>query len=93
MIEADRGNYGTAAPWFTSAASHRLTYSQVKPATLYSRGRGVERDLGEAFKWLGLAAKKRNLDARKHLTDVARLLNDLAFEFAEDAIRSFVAEP
>ena len=50
----------TAAWWYRQAARCGHIVAQLNLGELYNRGIGVERDLVEAFMWLGLAARGGN---------------------------------
>jgi len=89
-LEAARGDLKTAAPWFLKAAKCGFVDSQFNLAVLHFRGRGVERDPREAYKWFALAAKQGDRDAKDRRDNLARSLSPEQLKAANAEVRSFV---
>jgi localization factor PodJL len=72
LSAADRksADHAAAARWFLRAAQHGLTDSQYNLAILYQTGRGVEKNLGQAYKWFALAARNGDKEAEGRLAEV-----------------------
>ena len=57
-------NYPEAVKWFRRAAELGVRDSQYNLAILYARGLGVEKDLGQSWLWLSLAARQGDAGRR-----------------------------
>jgi localization factor PodJL len=69
-----QADYATAAFWFGQAAERGLADSQCNLAMLYESGRGVAKDLQEAYKWFALAARGGDPLAARRLEQVGAQL-------------------
>ena len=81
--EAD---YATAAQWFGKAADRGLADSQFNLAVLYENGRGVTKDLQEAYKWFALAARSGDPAAARRLEQVKARLEPSELRAAEQKV-------
>ncbi|MEX2469068.1 MAG: tetratricopeptide repeat protein [Pseudohongiellaceae bacterium] len=61
------GDYRTALREFTVAAEGGLDLAQFNLAILYFTGRGVDRDLTQAFHWTEMAAQQGHVEAQANL--------------------------
>lgn len=61
------GDYETALREFTQAAEQGLDLAQYNLAILYFTGRGVEQDLGAAYRWTLAAAEQGHVNAQYNL--------------------------
>ncbi len=86
-------DFEMAAHWFGKAANSGLVDSQYNLAILYEIGRGVERDLKEAYKWFALAARAGDREAARRRDRVRWMLTAAELEAAETMIRSWEPEP
>ena len=88
LIAADerQADYATAARWFGQAAERGLTDSQFNLAILYESGRGVAKDLQEAYKWFALAARSGDPLAARRLEQVRAQLQPGELEAAEQKL-------
>jgi localization factor PodJL len=75
-------NYPEAVKWFRRAAELGVRDSQYNLAILYARGLGVEKDLGQAWLWLSLAAQQGDLDAATKRDEIAREIDPVALATA-----------
>lgn len=82
-------NYRTAAYWFAEAAERGLGDSQYNLAVLYETGRGVDRDLKQAFKWFALAARNGDKEAMRRRDRVKLMLDAQQLEIAEGLVRAW----
>lgn len=82
-------NYRTAAFWFAEAAARGLGDSQYNLAVLYETGRGVERDLKQAFKWFALAARSGDKEATRRRDRVKLMLDPRQLAIAEGLVSSW----
>jgi localization factor PodJL len=72
--EGGARDYGEAAVWFRRAAERGVVDSQYNLGLLYEAGRGVERNLREAYRWYSVAANAGDTAAREKQLEVeARL--------------------
>ena len=76
-------DYAAAARWFEQAAERGLSDSQFNLAVLYENGRGVPKDLPEAYKWFALAARGGDQVAARRLEQVKAQLEPAELEAAE----------
>jgi len=86
---ANPANYRTAAHWFAEAASRGLGDSQYNLAVLYETGRGVDRDLKQAYKWFALAARGGDKEAVRRRDRVKLMLDATQLKAAEALVRSW----
>jgi len=86
-------DFKTAAYWFHEAAKRGLVDSQYNLAILYETGRGVERDLKEAYKWFALAARAGDKEAARRRDRVRWMLSATELQAADSMIRSWEPEP
>jgi localization factor PodJL len=89
----DPADYKTAAHWFSEAAERGLVDSQYNLAVLYETGRGVDRDLKQAYKWFALAARSGDKDAMRRRDRVKWLLNANELKAAEGLVQSWHPQP
>ena len=86
-------DYGTAVQWFRKAAQHGVADSQYNLGILCARGLGTDQDYAEAYKWFALATIQGDKESAKKRDDVAAHLDPAALAAAQQAVKSFVAEP
>jgi len=86
-------DYATAVQWFRKAAQHGVADSQYNLGVLCARGLGTDKSFAEAYKWFALAAAQGDNEAAKKRDEVASHLDAAALAAAEQAVKSFVAEP
>ena len=86
-------DYATAVQWFRKAAQHGVADSQYNLGVLCARGLGTEKSYAEAYKWFALAAAQGDSESAKKRDEVASHLDPSALAAAEQAVKSFVAEP
>ena len=86
-------DYGAAAQWFRRAAQHGIADSQYNLGVLCARGLGTGKNFAESYQWFALAAGQGDRDAGKKRDDVASQLDPGALAAAQQAVKSFVAEP
>lgn len=89
----DPVDFRTAAHWFSEAATRGLVDSQYNLAVLYETGRGVTRDLKQAYKWFALAARGGDKEAVRRRDRVKWMLNATELKAAEALVRSWKPEP
>jgi localization factor PodJL len=95
LIAAGSGkpDYAAAARWFTEAAERGLSDSQYNLAMLYENGLGVGKDAKTAYKWLLLAAKSNDAEAKSRRDAVAATLTPEVRAAIEDATKSWRPRP
>ena len=86
-------DYGAAAQWFRKAAQRGIADSQYNLGVLCARGLGTEKNFAESYQWFALAAGQGDRDAGKKRDDIASQLDADALATAQQAVKSFVAEP
>ena len=86
-------DYGTAAQWFRKAAQHGIADSQYNLGVLCARGLGTDKSVNESYKWFALAAAQGDRESAKKRDEVASHLDETALAAAQQAVKSFVAEP
>jgi localization factor PodJL len=86
-------DYATAVKWFRQAAEHGIADSQYNLGVLAARGLGTEKSFAESYKWFALAAARGDAESAKKRDDVASRLDAKALAAAQQAVKSFVAEP
>jgi localization factor PodJL len=84
-------NYAEAVKWFRRAAELGVRDSQYNLAMLYARGLGVERDIGQSWFWLSLAAQRGDADAATKRDEIAREMDPAALASAAEAFMKFKA--
>ena len=75
-------NYHEAVKWFRRAAELGVRDSQYNLAILYAGGLGVEKDLGQSWFWLSLAAQQGDADAATKRDEIAREIDPVALASA-----------
>jgi localization factor PodJL len=85
----DGPDYATAASWFQKAAQYGVRDSQYNLAILYARGLGIERNLGQAYKWFAVAAAQGDPDAGQKRDDVGARLDPSQIAQAKADAASF----
>ena len=78
-----QADYSAAARWFEQAAERGLSDSQFNLAVLHENGRGVPKDLQEAYKWFTLAARSGDPVAARRLEQVKARMEPAEIEAAE----------
>ncbi len=86
-------DYATAVQWFRKAAQHGIADSQYNLGILCARGLGTDQNYAEAYKWFALATIQGDKESAKKRDDVAAQLDPTALAAAQQAVKSFVAEP
>ena len=61
---------GEAAQWFRRAAEQGVVDSQYNLALLYEAGRGVDRNLREAYRWFAVAANAGDAVSREKVVEL-----------------------
>jgi len=79
-----------AVRWFRAAAELGHRDSQYNLGVVYARGLGVSADLGEAWKWLNLAAAQGDDDSAKKRDIIARDTDAATLARAQQASAVFV---
>jgi localization factor PodJL len=78
-----QADYAAAAGWFRQAAERGLADSQFNLAVLHENGRGVPKDLQEAYKWFALAARAGDPVSARRLEQIKARLEPAEIEAAE----------
>ncbi len=86
-------DYATAVQWFRKAAQHGIADSQYNLGVLCARGVGTDQNYAEAYKWFALATIQGDKESAKKRDDVATNLDPATLAAAQQAVKSFVAEP
>jgi localization factor PodJL len=86
-------DYATAVKWFRKAAQHGIADSQYNLGVLCARGLGTDQNYAEAYKWFALATIQGDKESAKKRDDVATHLDPTVLAAAQQAVKSFVAEP
>jgi localization factor PodJL len=86
-------DYATAVKWFRKAAQHGIADSQYNLGILCARGLGTEKDFAESYKWFALAGAKGDRESAKKRDEVAAHLDPAQLAAAQQAVKTFVAEP
>jgi localization factor PodJL len=84
-------NYPEAVKWFRKAAELGVRDSQYNLAILYARGLGVEKDLGQSWLWLSLAAQQGDADAATKRDEIVREMDPDSLASAVEALMKFKA--
>jgi localization factor PodJL len=82
-------DHASAARWFGQAAERGFVDSQFNLAVLYESGRGVQRNLQEAYLWFALAARSGDPAAARHLEQVAAQLDPLEVAAADEKLAAW----
>ena len=88
-----QADYLAAARWFRQAADRGLADSQFNLAILYENGRGVPKDLQEAYKWFALAARSGDPVAARRLEQVRARMEPAELEAAEQKLAAWQPTP
>jgi TPR repeat protein len=80
-------NYQEASKWFLKAAEQDVIEAQAKLGTMYANGLGVVQDYNEAYKWIFIAASKRNKNAEKYKDFLKAKLSSQKIEEIENRIK------
>ena len=83
----------TAAWWYRQAARCGHVISQLNLGELYSTGVGVERDMVEAYVWLGLAARGGNGWAADRQERIASQMTPSQVDGGAARLESWTAHP
>jgi uncharacterized protein len=75
--------------WFKRASNQGYSAAQVKLGELYSKGRFVEGDLVQAYKWFNLAAAEGEEEAGKQRDEVEKRMTVDMINDAQKASRAF----
>ena len=90
------GDYAAAAQTFEKTAKWGDKYSQYLLGTMYSSGKGVEKDTSTAYGWVAAAAESRNKDYRRAAKQLSKGLSgsekQRAEAFAADLIVNYGME-
>ncbi len=86
-------DYANAVQWFRKAAQHGIADSQYNLGVLCARGLGIDQNYAEAYKWFALATIQGDHESAKKRDDVATHLDPTSLTAAQQAVKSFVAEP
>jgi localization factor PodJL len=85
LAGGERADDAAAARWFRRAAERGLVDSQFNLAVLHESGRGVTKDLSQAYMWFALAAKSGDTAAVRRLQHVAAQLQAAELAAAEQS--------
>ncbi|HEY7083932.1 MAG TPA: hypothetical protein VH519_03875 [Hyphomicrobiaceae bacterium] len=86
LAGGERADYAAAARWFGRAAERGLVDSQFNLAVLHESGRGVTKDLRQAYIWFALAAKSGDTAAVRRREQVAAQLQPTELAAAEQTV-------
>jgi localization factor PodJL len=89
LAAGERADDVTAARWFAQAAERGLVDSQFNLAVLHESGRGVTKDLKQAYIWFALAAKSGDPAAVRRLEHVAAQLQPAELAAAEQSVAAW----
>jgi len=89
LAAGERADDVTAARWFAQAAERGLVDSQFNLAVLHESGRGVTKDLKQAYIWFALAAKSGDPAAVRRLEQVAAQLQPAELAAAEQSVAAW----
>ncbi len=85
-------NSELAAEWYRKGAEHGNTSSQMKLATLYSSGKGVERDLIQAYKWAKIADSLNDPTAPSYLKNLSDQMPGSQISAAQELAEKWIKE-
>jgi TPR repeat protein len=83
-------DFTEAARWWRKAAEKGLSQAQNSLGYSYEKGKGVEQDLAEAYKWYSLAIEQKEGNAKINMD---RLLPRMSAEQVEEGKRRYAAAP
>jgi localization factor PodJL len=86
-------DYSAAVKWFHQAALRGIADSQYNLGVLTARGLGTEKNFVESYKWFALAAAQGDQESAKKRDEVAARLDAPALAAAQQAVKTFKAEP
>jgi localization factor PodJL len=86
-------DFGTAVQWFRKASQRGVADSQYNLGVLCARGLGTDKSYAEAYKWFALAATQGDRESAKKRDGIAASMDAAALTAAQQAVKSFVAEP
>ena len=89
LAAGDEADSAAAARWFTRAAERGLVDSQFNLAALHESGRGVTKDLKQAYFWFALAAKGGDTAAARRLEQVAAQLQQAELAAADQSVAAW----
>ena len=89
LLAAGERDYAAAARWFALAAERGLVDSQFNLAVLHESGRGVTKDLKQAYIWFALAAKSGDTAAVCRLEQVAAQLQPAELAAADQTVAAW----
>ena len=89
LAAGERADYAAAARWFALAAERGLVDSQFNLAVLHESGRGVTKDLKQAYIWFALAAKSGDTAAVRRLEQVAAQLQPAELAAADQTVAAW----
>lgn len=88
-VAGGKPDWTGALRWFRAAAELGYRDSQYNLGVVYARGLGVAADLGEAYKWLALAAAQGDEDSARKRDIVASDADPAALARARQAVAGF----
>ncbi len=86
-------DFSAAVKWFHQAALRGIADSQYNLGVLTARGLGTEKNFVESYKWFALAAAQGDQESAKKRDEVATHLDAPALAAAQQAVKTFKAEP
>jgi localization factor PodJL len=86
-------DYTAAAQWFHKASLRGIADSQYNLGVLCARGLGIAKSYAEAYKWFALAAAQGDKESAKKRDELGAHMDAEALAMAQNAVKSFVAEP
>jgi localization factor PodJL len=89
LAVGERADYAAAARWFGQAAERGLVDSQFNLAVLHESGRGVTKDLKQAYIWFALAAKSGDAAAMRRLEQIAAQLQPAELAAADQSVAAW----
>jgi localization factor PodJL len=89
LAVGERADYAAAARWFAQAAERGLVDSQFNLAVLHESGRGVTKDLKQAYIWFALAAKSGDAAAVRRLEQIAAQLQPAEVAAADQSVAAW----
>ncbi|MFG1300665.1 hypothetical protein V5F49_12795 [Xanthobacter sp. V3C-3] len=88
-VTGGKPDWAGALRWFRAAAELGYRDSQYNLGVVYARGLGVAADLGEAYKWLALAAAQGDEDSARKRDIVAADADPATLARARQAVSAF----
>ncbi|HSR79566.1 MAG TPA: hypothetical protein VLL28_02205 [Hyphomicrobiaceae bacterium] len=89
LAVGERADDAAAARWFAQAAERGLVDSQFNLAILHESGRGVAKDLKQAYIWFALAAKSGDAAAVRRLEQIAAQLRPAELAAADQSVAAW----